>query len=90
MRIVMNNCVTYVQSPFFKWCEHVIPYLPFIFKNKRQRVKCRQYFRYYHLRQVSTALVEALQKCQAKPFKTYLKPEEYDFEWELTTDRGVL
>lgn len=67
MVIKKNNYIAYVQSPFFKWCEKKIPYLPFIFKNKRQRVKCRWFFRYYHLRKINDILVNTLTSMQATP-----------------------
>lgn len=89
MIVQSNNCIAYVQSPLFKCCEHVIPYLPFIFKNKRERVKCRWFFRYYHMQQAQEAIVEMLMTYTAEPYK----PPKLDFEdmeWDLTTDRSVL
>lgn len=65
MIIKKNNHICYVQSPFFRWCEQTIPYLPFIFKNKRQRVKCRWFFRYHHLWKAERDMVLRLQKYYA-------------------------
>ena len=86
-----NNIVSYHQSPLFKWCEKHIPYWPFIFKNKRQRVKCRWFFRYFHMRKANNDLTKSLMKI----YKNHQKPDytkiNYDFDdlyWELETKKN--
>ena len=86
-----NSFICYHQSPLFKWCEKHIPYWPFIFKNKRQRVKCRWFFRYFHMRKANNDLTKSLMKI----YKNYQKPDytkiNYDFDdlyWELETKKN--
>ena len=72
------------QSKFFRFCEKTIPYLPLIFKDKRQRVKCRQYFRYHWWRKCEKEITDILLNATAKPVdwgKIELNLPEY---WEIT------
>ena len=85
-----NNFICYHQSTLFKWCEKHIPYLPIIFKNKRQRVKCRWFFRYFHMRKACKNLTKSLMKLyknQTKPDYTKINYDLENLYWELETKK---
>lgn len=81
----MGNVSCRHQSKFFKICEKTIPYLPFIFKNKRQRVKCRWYFRYHWWEKCEKEISNILLKSEIQPIDW--KNIEIDIPeyWELHT-----
>ena len=86
-----GNFICYHQSPLFKWCEKHIPYLPLIFKNKRQRIKCRWFFRYYHMRKASEDLTKSLIKLyenNPKPDYTKFNFNFEDLYWKLETKKN--
>ena len=86
LRPLNQKIKTYKQTPLEKYLENVIPYLPFIFKNLRERVRCKWYFKYAYLRRFDNEMVELLSSMQAKPVD-YSKIEFEPFEWELVTKR---
>lgn len=82
----MSHFVTYKQTPLEKYLEHTIPYLPFIFKNLRERVRCKWFFKYGYLRRFDNDMMEVLGKVQAKPVDLS-KIEFEPFEWEIITKK---
>ena len=65
---------SYHQSKLFKKLEK-FAYSPFPFKNKRQRVKWRKFFKYYHLRKADKDLTKILMKLP-KPKSDFSKLSE--------------
>ena len=63
--------VSYHQSKFFKKLEK-LAYSPLPFRNKRQRVKWRKFFRYYHLRKADRDFTRTLMRTISKNPKPYL------------------
>lgn len=87
-----SNIVTVCKrSRLYDWCARHIPYWSLPFKDKRQRVRCRQYFRWHHLRK--------LQKKMTAMFNsTHIGKIDYEsigklfdgmpFEWEIVRKDG--
>lgn len=74
------------KSKLCDWCERHIPYWPLPFKNKRQRVRCRQYFRWYHLRKLQKKMTTILNSSLAKKIDYDAVGKLFDdmpFEWEI-------
>lgn len=82
----LNKISVHKQSRLFKWCEKTIPYLPFIFKNKRQRVKCRCFFKYNWFWKVQKQLIKTLQNLHKPNYVNISKEINYFPEWELKTN----
>ena len=76
--------VIHKQSWFFHLFENTIPYLPFIFKNKRERVKARNYFRYKHMRKAQEIYTKSLIKNVCKPVDWKNIDIELPEYWEIT------
>lgn len=79
------------RSRLYGWCERHIPYWPLPFRDKRQRVRCRQYFRWHHLRKLQKKMTALLGSSLAKKidYEGIAKLfEEMPFEWEITRKDG--
>lgn len=82
----LNTVAACKKSKLCDWCERHIPYWPLPFKDKRQRVRCRQYFRWHHLRKLQKKMVAMLNA-------THISKIDYGgvdkllndmpFEWEI-------
>ena len=53
----LNNITVCKRSRLYDWCARHIPYWKLPFKDKRQRVRCRQYFRWHYLRKLQKKMV---------------------------------
>ena len=81
------NFIVYKQTPLEKFLERTIPYLPFIFKDLRERVRCKWRFKYAYLQRVDDDLMSVLSTVKAKPIDLS-EVDIMPFEWEISLKRN--
>ena len=74
------------RSRLYDWCARHVPYWPLPFRDKRQRVRCRQYFRWRHLRKLQKKMTALLGSSLAKKIDYEGIGKLFDdmpIEWEI-------
>jgi len=82
----LNAITVCKRSKLYEWCARHIPYWPLPFKDKRQRVKCRQYFCWHHLRKLQKKMVAMLNATHISKIDYEGVGKLFDdmpFEWEI-------
>ena len=82
----LNAITICKRSRLYGWCARHIPYWPLPFKNKRQRVKCRQYFLWHHLRKLQNEMTAMLNATHANKIDYEEVGKLFDdmsLEWEI-------